>query len=1013
MNMRRSLRTSAVADRRSILKRGRWLAALGLLVAASTVTGASPAVAVGPPPGSEFGIASFLTEVKDRDGNDETRAGAHPHSARAFFEFNTYDPGPGVVTSPSSPLRPVEDPRSINTKLPAGFSGNPQVAGTCPLATVGAQLSAFLPTLCPEDSFVGFVKVRGLIDLTTPVVNVAPEDGYPAEFGFSEAALTFTVYPELRSDDDFGINMTVPAVNVNFIRSVDLTFCSYGVEMDFIPNNSNFRCREPGEPEAFDKPFLTNPATECPAEPPVTTLETDSWSNPGIFKTAQAVSPLITSCDTLEFEPSVDIAPSTALPDAPAGLNVDMAFPQDDNAQGQAPPALKKAVVTLPEGMTINPSGAGGLAACADGELLLKSKDPMTCPDASKVGEVTAISPLLDEEIKGGVYIRSQNSRDPESGEMFRLALVLQNKKRGIDVRLPGQIKANKQTGRLETTFDNNPELPVSSLQLQFKDGPRAPLATPPTCGPKTTDTVLTSWGGQTTSLQSTYNVDCTPNLGGFGLGFQAGTKTPIAGISSPFNLLLMRADGQDVINGLHINMPEGLLANLKGNVGTQVGTVQADAGPGSHPYRFPGKVYLEGAYADAPFSLRVVIPAKAGPFDLGEVVVRQKIYVDPITAQVTVKSDPIPTIVEGVPVRLRTMSVDIDKPGFMINPTSCAPKMISAAGFSKGGHVAQMSARFQVGGCEKLPVKPKLDIDVIGSKQLSYHKHPGIKATVTQKRGEAGLKRVEVAMPLSLALDPQNAKALCKPAEAAAKACPEGSIVGDAKAISPVLNRPLEGKVYFVEGTRVTASGRTIATLPKLWVALRGEVALDVWADSDVKKKKLVTTFAKVPDAPIESFELNIYGGNNGVLQVTGQPGAHMCKQRNVADAKFDGQNGKQAQFGTQMSTPCGFRAVSSVLESTGARVRLSGVGAGRITVSGAGVKTTRRTIKRSDVATVKARLTASGARARRAGKSVRVKVTFSPAKSGTAKRGKTKTVSVTVKPAKKKATTRGSSPR
>ncbi|MFA4928439.1 MAG: hypothetical protein WC558_07975 [Patulibacter sp.] len=838
-------------------------------------------------------------------------------------------------------------------------------------------------------------------------MNVVPEDGYPAEFAFSEAGLTYALYPELRSDSDYGLNIGVPAANNDWITRVDVTFCSYGVESNFAfePGDSTFRCLQPDEPRAFAEPFLTNPATECPDVAPFTDLEIDSWQNPGVFTSARAVSPLITSCDTLEFDPAVDVAPTSSLPDAPTGLNVDMTFPQEDNDQGQAPPALKKAVVTLPEGMTINPSGAGGLAACADGELLLKTKDPMSCPDASKVGEVTAISPLLDEPITGGVYIRSQNSTDPESGEMFRLALVLQNKKRGIDVRLPGQIKANRQTGRLETTFDNNPELPVSSLQLQFKDGPRAPLATPPTCGPKTTDTVLTSWGGQTVTVQSAYDVDCVPNLGGFALGFQAGTKAPIAGASSPFNLLLARPDGQDVINGLHINMPEGLLANLKGNVGTQVGTVQADAGPGSQPYRFPGKVYLEGQYDDAPFSLRVVIPAKAGPFDLGEVVVRQKIYVDPITAQVTVKSDPIPTIVEGVPVRLRNMSVDIDKPGFMINPTSCAEKTISAAAFSKGGHVRQLATRFQVGGCEKLAVKPKLGIDVVGVKQLSYHKHPGINAKVTQVAGEAGLKKVAVTMPLSLALDTKNAKALCKPAEAQAKACPAGSIVGNATAISPVLNRPLKGNVYFVEGTRVTSTGRVTSTLPKLWVALRGEVALDVWADSNVdSKQRLVTTFAKVPDAPISSFELNINGGNNGILQVTGQKGANMCNQPSVADAQFDGQNGKRLSTKTHMKVPCSFRAVSSTLEARDARVRLTGLGAGRLTVSGSGVRTTRRTLKQAPLATVRARLNASGQRARRAGKSVRVKVAFRPARGG-----KTKTITVVVKPAKKKASTRG----
>lgn len=981
---------------------GRVRGALRGLGVGATAAGVALLLAVTPAAAAEFGIESFSTAVTAEDGSDLTTAGGHPFSAEADIKFTTR-----LAPLPSDPnfRLPIEEPRDIQLRLPPGFVGNPMTVDRCPLhqvQTVSGQQSR-----CPLNTAVGIMKIDGFIDVYAPIFNVVPEDGYPAQFAFSSDGFTFVLYPTVRSDGDFGLDVTSVKSPAAEVIGITAAFCSWGVVDNSVFPVYDFKCRKKADAPPGTKPFLANPATECTDVAPVTGLRVNSWANPGRYVESAFTSPLITSCDTLEFEPSVDITPSTSLPDAPTGLNVNMTFPQEDNEHGQAPPALKKAVVTLPEGMTINPSGAGGLEACADGELLLKSKDPMTCPDASKVGSVVAKSPLMEEEIEGGVYIRSQNSNDPESGEMFRLALVLQNKKRGIDIRLPGQVRINRATGRIETIFDNNPELPVSSLNLTFKDGPRAPLATPPSCGPKTIETVLTSWGKQTKTLQSTYNVDCVPHLGTFHLGFQAGTRDPVAGASSPFNLLMSRADGQDVINGLRLAMPEGLLANLKGNVGTQVGTVTADAGPGSNPYRFPGKVFLEGPYDDAPFSLRVVIPAKAGPFDLGEVVVRQKIYVDPTTAQVTVVSDPIPTIVEGVPVRLRNMSVDIDKPGFMINPTSCAEKEIGAVATSLAGQSTHIKTRFQVGGCDKLPVKPKLKIDVLGKKQLSYHKHPGIKATVTQTPGEAGLKRVEVALPLSLALDTKNAKALCEAAEAAAKACPEASVVGDATAISPVLNRPLHGKVYFVKGTEVTKTGIVKATLPKLWVALRGEVALDVWADSNVKKKRLVNTFARVPDAPISSFELNIYGGKNGILGVTGKQGAHMCKQANVADAQFDGQNGKRLTKATKMSVPCSFRAVSSTLESRSARVRMTGLGAGRLTVRGPGVATTRRKIKGGPVATVRAPLSRAGLRAYRAGRSVRVKVSFKPSK------GKTKTKTVVVKRAKKKATARGGSTR
>jgi hypothetical protein len=885
---------------------------IGVLAVMATLVAPTASLAVPPPPGMEFEIESLITEVLDRDGAEETRASAHPHSARAEFKFNSYDSQPA---NGLRPIRSVEDMRSVRVRLPAGFSGNPNAAGTCPLVTVGAQLNTSLPSLCPPESIVGFVHVEGTTVLRTPVVNVAPEDGFPAEFGFSEGTLTFTVYPELRSDSDFGIDMTVPMAPVNSNTEVDTTFCSWGVEVFFAPNNSTFRCREQGEPEAFEKPFLTNPASECPAVNPVTELIVDTWQQPNFFRSATASSPLITACDTLEFEPSADIAPTTTAPDAPTGLDVDMAFPQDDNDQGQAPPALKKAVVTLPEGMSINPSAANGLAACADDQLMLKSKEPMTCPEASKIGEVTAVSPVLDQPVKGGVYIRSQNSSDPGSGEMFRLALVLQNKNRGIDVRLPGQVRVDESTGRIETTFDNNPELPVSSIDLKLKDGPRAPLATPPTCGPKTIDTVLTSWGGQTVERSSTFNVDCTAGLGGFAPGFTAGAVTPMAGVFSPFAMNIAKPDGDSVLNGVSLKMPTGLLARVKGNLGKQVGSVRAFAGPGSQPFMLPGTVTLEGSYGDAPYSLRVVVPAKAGPFDLGDVVVRQKVYVDPVTAEVSVVSDPVPTIVKGVPARMQRLDVSVDKPGFMINPTSCEAKAVSGTLNAASGQTAAVSTRFRVGECAKLRFKPRLSLRLVGRKQVTTGKHPRVRALVRQTGlGEAGIERAKVTLPKSLALDPDNAQALCE-FEAGTKPdlenhCPKGSIVGRARAKTPLLERDLVGNVYFVKNVRRDAkTGNEIRTLPMLIVALRGEIAINLKGESSTTRGgRLINTFANVPDAPITQFNMNIKGGKNGILAVTRtrKSKINVCATRQIAAADMDGQNGRVRDFNVRLKTPC-----------------------------------------------------------------------------------------------------------
>ncbi len=888
--------------------------AVGVLAGLGALAGAVSAGAAGPPPGSEFGTSSFITEVKDRNGADETRAGAHPYSARAEFRLNTYDSGTDTGGG-NGIIRPVEDPRTIITKLPPGFGGNPTVAGSCPLAEVSR--SSGQPMSCPYASMVGYLYLDGAYTLSTPIVSTPPERGYPAQFAFSEAGLTYNIYPHLRSDGDYGVDMVVPGASQDLITRVDATFCSYGVKPSFVNTAglSTFRCLEPGEPGAFEKPFLFNPATECPAEAPFTDLVMDSWQAPGVFKTARAVSPHVTACEALEFDPAADIEPTTSAPDAPTGLDVDLSFPQEDNAEGQAPPALKKAVVTLPEGMSINPAAADGLEACKDSELQLKSKLPVRCPDGSKVGTVTAKSPLLEKPVSGGVYIRTQNSSDPESGELFRLALVLEDKARGISVRLPGQVRADENTGQLVTTFDNNPELPVSDIDVTFKGGPRAPLATPATCGTKTIEVELSSWGGQTVKRTSDFEVDCVAGLGGFAPAFSAGTVTPVAGVFSPFALNIVKADRDSAIDALSLKLPTGLLAKVKGNVGTQVGSVNAFAGPGSNPFMLPGTVTFEGAYGDAPYSLRVVVPAKAGPFDLGDVTVRQKVYVDPATAEVTVVSDPVPTIVKGVPVRMQRLDVDVDKPGFMINPTSCEAKEVTGTLGSQAGQTAAVRSRFQVGKCADLPFNPKLALSLTGKKQVTTGKHPGVRAQVNQTGiGEAGIQKAVVRLPKSLALDPENAQALCEFEDGTKpdleKHCPAGSIVGKARASTPLLERELSGNVYFVKNVRKDAkTGNLIRTLPMIIVALRGEIAINLKGESSTTKAgKLVNTFNNVPDAPITQFNLDMAGGKNGILAVTRtrKSKINVCASRQVAEVDMGGQNGRRHDFDTRIKTPC-----------------------------------------------------------------------------------------------------------
>jgi hypothetical protein len=891
-------RTSAVA----------LLAVAALALAASAASAADPV----------FDFEDFTTSVLDRDGHEETRAGAHPFSAAGSIRFVTVpDPWEGDPNR----RKPVEEPRDIGVKLPPGFSGNPMNRLQCPLSLlrVGGLMSD--RSKCPTESAVGVMTVTGAVSLHQPIFNMVPEVGYPAQFGFSAQEYVFSLYPTLRSDGDYGIDVVSTKSPSDLINDVEATFCSWGVKETGTLFNPTFLCRTREEAPVGTRPFLVNPATECTDVAPVTTAISNSWAQPDRMVERSFASPLVTSCETLEFDPSVEVAPTTSAPDAPTGLDVDMSFPQEDNLLGQAPPALKKAVVTLPEGMSINPSAAGGLAACDDDALNLGSKKPVDCPAASKVGTTSAVSPLLEKAVGGSVYIRSQNSDDPESGELFRLALVFEDKDRGLSIRLPGSVVADKDTGQLTATFDNNPELPVSGISVRFKSGSRAPLATPPTCGTKTVGVELTSWGGQTVNRDSRFEVDCVDGLGGFNPALRAGSLNPVGGLFSPFAVQISKRDGDSAIDAVSVELATGLLAKIKGNLNTQVGSVQAFAGPGATPFQLPGTVTLEGAYGDAPYSLRMVVPAKAGPFDLGEVVVRQKVYVDPVTAQVSVVSDPVPTIVKGVPVRLQRIDVDVDKPGFMINPTSCDAKQVAGTLGSQTGQTVAVTSRFAVGDCAALPFAPRLGLSLTGKKQMRTGKHPGVRAQVRQTGvGEAGIKQAVVTLPPSLALDPDNAQALCEFVDGTKpdleKHCPAGSIVGRARAKTPLLEHDLTGNVYFVKNVRRDArTGNEIRTLPMIIVALRGEISVNLKGESSTTKSgRLVNTFASVPDAPITQFNLNISGGSNGILAVTRTRKAriNVCAKpkSHIAAADFDGHNGKVSDRNVRFKTPCAKKA-------------------------------------------------------------------------------------------------------
>jgi hypothetical protein len=989
-----------------------------------------------------FRVDDFSARSLDSGGDDDTVAGGHPYDATTSFSFPR-NPHASIVTG-------VEDVRNIWVELPPGFVGAAAAASRCTLTQLQREFEH-----CPAASRVGTATITGGAGVvTSPLYNMMPEKGYPAEFAFKYLNASVASYPQLRPrGGGYGLNVTVPGTGAYNIVGASVTL--FGV-----PSQRNGVGGPP-------MPFLSN-QSDCLDARPTTKIYADSWQHPARmasdgtpdltdpnWKSSAAPAPAITGCDNPlladQFTPSIGAGPTSAdaggssAADTPSGYHVDLTFPQSndptdpdavfDPSVPQAP-QLKDATVTLPAGVAVSPSAADGLDGCSDvpgnDQVNLDSISPVTCPEASKIGSVVATSPLLAsrdpetdavtgaESLGGDVYLIKPHPGDLDpSGNQdgtFRLLIQLNSERYGLNAKVPGIVTADKASGRLVARFTDNPQLPVKHLSLTFKSGDRAPLVNPTTCGAATTSGVFTPWsrGGTRTdgvvvpgtpdaTDSSSFDVSWDgkgagcPGVLPFGPAMTAGTASDQAGASSPFTFDLTREDRTDVFKDVNVSLPGGLLAAVKGvplcsdtdanagrcPVASRVGSATVAAGSGGSPFYLRDQpVSLTGPYKGAPYGLAIAVRAVAGPFDLGTVVVRQALNIDPDDAHVTVVSDPLPTIRDGVPLRVRRINVTVDRPGFMRSPTSCASKAIGASIGSLGGQSVDLSSPFAVDGCSKLPFAPKLAMRLTGSKETKVGGHPGVEALLMQRPGEAALKSAEVTLPLSLALDPDHAasKNLCEYTDGLADRCPQKSVIGTATAISPLLKAPLTGKVFFVKGVRTDPkSGRQIRTLPTLLLELRGEVSLNLRATSSVPDNKhLVSTFAMIPDAPLSSFALKLDSGNNGILVVT--DGANVCADTEKPFLSAVAQNGKRVDAPTNLTPDCPLAVASKTFTTTSARVKVTGIGAGTLTVSGTGLKTTKRTITAATSATITAELTAKGRRLRKAKRDIRIKVSYRP---------------------------------
>jgi hypothetical protein len=896
---------------------------------------------------ADFNVVSFTGSTINQDGTPDTQAGSHPWESTTTFAF-------GTTTLANGNTVPDGNMKDVTVGLPPGLIGDPNATPKCTIEDLDNNN-------CSGASQVGMLMLNDTLDALEgpyPVYNMVPPTGVPAEFGANLLLLDATIDIKVRTGGDYGLDATLSDIPT-LLPLTGSSLTLWGVPAD--PSHDSQRTC-PGvsggcSAGVAPQPLLTMP-TAC-GGPLTTTLTADSWQNPGQFVTASfqttdsSGNPVgITGCGQLSFNPTITAQPDTTVADSPAGLSVDLHVPQaPDSPTSLATPALKNATVTLPPGVSLNPASADGLQSCSPTQFGPTNASEPVCPDASKIGSVEIDSPLVSDPLTGGLYLGPQQSGNPLSVALYAAAEA-----DGTLIKLVGTTQVNPSTGQLTTAFNNSPQLPFTDFKLNFFGGPRAALDTPESCGTFTTTSDLQPWSSPGSGPDPTPSDSFTINSGcvsGFAPTFAAGTINPQAGAFSPFALTFSRSDTDQDISGLTVVLPPGMLAKLAGvqecsdaqiahaqgntalaeatnpscPAGSQVGTASTFSGPGPDPDFLPGNVYLTGPYNGAPYGLVVIVPALAGPLDLGVVVVRQTISVDPTDAHVTVTSDPLPTSLQGIPLRLRRLDVLLNRPGFTVNPTSCNPLQVTGTLVSAGGLSVNAASPFQVGGCQSLGFSPKLAIDLSGRGKTRSGDHPTLSADLSEGAGQANLISARVTLPPSLALDPNNSSHVCPFAVAqavhgGAVGCPSSTIVGSASATTPLLSQPLTGPVYLVQGIRFGANGQQIRTLPTLLVPLRGQLALDLRASTTVNGAgELVTTFASIPDVAVSSFTLTINGGSRGLLVITGR-GRNICAAGQYMTAQLDAQSGKQEHLTKKMATPCG-RAADRSRKARGAAKR------------------------------------------------------------------------------------------
>jgi hypothetical protein len=861
---------------------------------------------------SDYGLESVSASTTT------SQAGAHP-DVTLYFELKTDQSS----KKEKGVYEPYAASKNLTFAMPAGLLGNLNAAEECPVSQF-LHLFQGEGGSCPFSSQIGIHRTKAypLGAMNGPIYLLEPPKDGVARLGLYVFPVPVYITVRVRSNSDYGLTASIEGASSG-AGLVESKVTLWGVPGSESHDTERLTVEENKQsvspPRSFGRPaepFLTNP-TSC-GGPLSVGFSAESYQAPGQVSAMQATLPPITGCEGLEFEPSFSVGPTSHSAESPTGLDASLSIPQNEALGGRATAQLRGASVKLPPGMTIAPGAGDGLEACSAQQAGYQSTDPGECPLGSQIGTATFEVPALrDEEpgvskvLHGHIY-----QRTPETGDQFKIWLVADED--GVHVAIPGDIHADPVTGQLTNVFVDTPQVPVKELTLHIKSGSRAPLATPRSCGTYQTHYEFEPWSGAAKAVGDTpMTIDEGCNTGGFAPKLSAGSTSDVAGAFSGFTLNVTRESGEQNITGMNVTLPPGLLAKLSGvqicgdaqastgacPAGSQIGTATVAAGPGPTPLWVPqpGKeptaVYLAGPYKGAPYSAVVKVPAQAGPFNLGTVAVRAAIGIDPETAQVTVKSDPLPQILEGVPITYRTIHVELNRPNFVLNPTDCRESTLSAQFTGSSDAVATASNRFAVGNCAALAFRPKLRLSLTG--QTKRVGHPALKAILTYPKGSgyANIGRAQVNLPHAEFIDQGNLNNTCTKPVLLEGRCPASTVYGKAKAWTPLLEKPLEGNVYLVGGYGYK--------LPALVAELNGQIRVLLVGKIDTGRNGGIrNTFETVPDAPVEKFEIRLKGGKKYSLLENSED---LCKKPQKAIARFTAQNGRVQQTKPAITVACG----------------------------------------------------------------------------------------------------------